>query len=327
MVAIAVFGTRAVEQQGHIVVFLVVVVLLQFRQHAAVHKPRADYEERDVYDMANDGGIGHDVYGRAVQENVVVLLLQGFHHRHQAGRIEQFRGVGRYFADWQEVKVGHIAVLIVGIGVCVERMPHDEMLKGVFLTAEIVSKARRGLVYKLRKRATAQVEVDADDAAAPDGKRCPKVGGDERLARTRVERGEHDHLAALFHPCHIFEVRAHHAVCLVCDVAAMQLHHKVVFLFQLFSLRCPPQRQFAHVRDREILEVFAPAHLRVAHFLDDEISGGQSHSYGESKENEAFFIWKCRCGAAPRRGDKLRVVSGERLAQLVFLPLLQQEEI
>ena len=97
-----------------------------------------------------------------------------------------------------------------------------------YLSVEVVGESLLRTAGKLRQGATAQVEVDADDAAVADGKGRAKVGGDEGLAAARVERCEHDNLTLLFLVGHELQIGTHHTVGLVGDVATVLAHHEAV---------------------------------------------------------------------------------------------------
>lgn len=103
-VAVVVLGIGAVEQHGHVVVALLVVVPLQFGKHAALQQSGADDEDGDVGLVADDGGIGHNLHGGTVNEDVVVVLAQLVEHGLQLRRVEQLRGVGGRFAHRQDVE-------------------------------------------------------------------------------------------------------------------------------------------------------------------------------------------------------------------------------
>ena len=325
VVAVVVLGVGAVEQDSHVVVLLLVVVLLQLGQHAALQQAGTDDEDRDVGLVADDRGVGDNLHRRAVDEDVVVVLAQLVEHRLELRRVEQLGGVGGYLTHRQDVDGLHGGA--VGTLLLAERMVDDELAVVVGLAAEVVRQALLRLVDELRQGAAAQVEVDADDAAVADGERRAEVGGDERLAAAGVERREHDNLTCLLLVGHELQVRTHHAVGLVGDVAAVLAHHEAVALGYLLALLGLPQGQLADVGDGEVLEVLTTADLRVAHLAEDEEGGGKGQGDGEGHQQDAVTLWGGGLAAAPRVGDDARVVGGERLRQLVLLALLQEEEI
>ena len=112
VVTVVVFGIGAVEQHGHVVVLFLVVVLLQLGQHAALQQPSTDNEDGEVSLTTDDGGIGHNLNGGTVNEDVVVLLTQLVEHGLQLGRVEQLCGVRRYLTHRQEVECFDICVLL-----------------------------------------------------------------------------------------------------------------------------------------------------------------------------------------------------------------------
>ncbi len=56
--------------------------------------------------MADDGGIGNNLDGRTVDEDVIVVLTQVIEHGLELGGVEQFGGVGRNFTNWKDVQLG-----------------------------------------------------------------------------------------------------------------------------------------------------------------------------------------------------------------------------
>ena len=91
-------AVRAVQDKGHVPVFLVGIEFLYLRQHAAVEQAGTDNEQGDVCQFVDDGGIGYDLHRRAVDEDVVVLLAKVAYQLFQTLCEQEFRRVGRYHA-------------------------------------------------------------------------------------------------------------------------------------------------------------------------------------------------------------------------------------
>ena len=143
MVSIVVFGIGGVEHDGHVVIFLLLVVSLQFGQHGTLQQTCTYDEERDVGLSADDGGIGHNLHRGAVDEDEVVFLAQLVEHGLQLGRIEQLGWVRGRFTHWQEVDglsslalLGSFAVLLFSHS---QRLAYDKFVVVVGLSAQIVS--------------------------------------------------------------------------------------------------------------------------------------------------------------------------------------------
>ena len=66
-------AVRAVQDERQVSVFLVGVEPLYLRQHAAVEQPRSDNEQGDIRQLVDDGGVGHDLHRRAIDEDVCLL--------------------------------------------------------------------------------------------------------------------------------------------------------------------------------------------------------------------------------------------------------------
>ena len=96
-------GIGAVEDHRHIVVLLVLIVLLQLGEHGALQEAGADNKKGDVALMADDGGIGNNLHGGTVDEDIVVKRAQLVEHGLETGTVEQLGGVGGHLADGENV--------------------------------------------------------------------------------------------------------------------------------------------------------------------------------------------------------------------------------
>lgn len=128
-----------------------------------------------------DDGVGHRHGGRAVDEDVVVLLAQFLHQFVELVREEHLRGVGRLNAG-----VDHIEVVVdAGLG--------DQLVE-FGGSCEVTGDARLAVaVAQLGREGVApEVEVDQQHPLAGHGQRRRQIRRHEGLARVGVRRGEED---------------------------------------------------------------------------------------------------------------------------------------
>ena len=111
MVAIAVVAvatlTRvgAVEDDGHIVELLLVVIAFDDGKHVAVHQAGTDDENGHVCPLGDDTGVGNDVDRGTVEEDGVVVLTEFAEELLEAGAEQQLGGVGRNGAHGDDINV------------------------------------------------------------------------------------------------------------------------------------------------------------------------------------------------------------------------------
>src|SRR5690606_27434773 len=70
----------------------------------ALGLPGADDEEQAVGDASDDGGVGHHVERRRVDDDGVVLIVEALDEGAHSRRGEELGGIGRYGAGAQEVE-------------------------------------------------------------------------------------------------------------------------------------------------------------------------------------------------------------------------------
>ena len=99
----AVGGGGAVEKDGHVGELLVLVVTLDHGEHVALHEVGTDNEDVQVGPLGDDARVGHNLHGRTVEEDEVVLAVQGVEQVLQLGVEEQLGGVGRYGAHGDDI--------------------------------------------------------------------------------------------------------------------------------------------------------------------------------------------------------------------------------
>ena len=106
-VAVAAVGTLgAVEDDGEVLETLLVVDLLKLGKHGAVEQAGADDEERAVGCLLQYLGVGDDVDGGTVDEDVVVGIAHLGDKSLKPAVLKEFGGVGRYLAYGQDMEVG-----------------------------------------------------------------------------------------------------------------------------------------------------------------------------------------------------------------------------
>lgn len=85
----------AVQDEGHVAVFLLIIQAVKLGEHGALKQTGADDEESAVHVFVDDLGVGHDFDGRTVDYHVVVLRLEPADKLSESGRFEQLCGVRR----------------------------------------------------------------------------------------------------------------------------------------------------------------------------------------------------------------------------------------
>lgn len=85
----------AVEDEGHAGVFLLLIEAVELGEHRALEQSGTDDEEGPVGIPVDDLGVGHDLDGRTVDEDVVVLRAQLGHQLGKPRRLEQLGRVRR----------------------------------------------------------------------------------------------------------------------------------------------------------------------------------------------------------------------------------------
>ncbi len=322
LVAVAAVGFGAVEQEGHVVVFLGRVVFLDLAEHRALEQAGPHDEEGDVGERGHEVGVGNDLDGRAVEEDVVVFFAEFGQKLGQAGFGEEFGRVGRRGADGQDVE-GFTAGLV-----------DHERVPVVGLAAEPVGEAPFGLAGEDAQGALAQVKVEDDGLLALDREGVGEVGGDEGLAGADVEGGDHQDLAAGILAAHELEVGAHDAEGFVDDVAAVGLDDDLA-VFGAVGDQVPFEEallalgrgELAEEGGGEVLQVLTAAHGRVEDLLEVEPGEGDREAEQQGDEVDHLLVGGDGGAGAAGGSDDPGVVGGEGLRELILLTLLEEEEI
>ena len=321
-VAVAAGGLGAVEQEGHVVVLLGAVVFLHLAEHGALEQAGTHDKDGDVGERGDQVGVGHDLDRRAVEEDVVVALPKLVEERGQARLGEELGGVRRHSADGKDIQ-----------SVAADLMD-DERGPVVAVAVEVVGEAPFGLSGQGAQRTFAQVEVEDDDLLALDRKGGGQVGGDEGLAGSDVEGGDHQDFAAGVLAAHELEVGPHDAEGLVDHVSAVG-HDDDLAVFGVVGDLDPVEDvlflvgrgQLAEEGGGHILEVFAAADGGVEDFLEVEPGERNREAEQESDQIDHFLVRSDRGAGTGGRGHDTGVVGGEGLREFIFLAFLEEEEV
>lgn len=98
----------AVEDYGHMLVFLFFVEAVELGQHRALEQTGADNEDGPVNELVDNLGVGDNLDGRAVDDDIVVAGAHAVDKLAEARRFEQFGGVRRNGADREHMERRHV---------------------------------------------------------------------------------------------------------------------------------------------------------------------------------------------------------------------------
>lgn len=94
-VAVPASGTfRAVQYHAEVPETFLLIDVFQFGQHAAIQQAAAYHEDGTVRQFLDNLRVGHDVDGRTVYEDIVVLAAKRPYQGGQLAVLQQFRRVG-----------------------------------------------------------------------------------------------------------------------------------------------------------------------------------------------------------------------------------------
>ena len=111
-VAVPASGTfRAVQYHAEVPETFLLIDVFQFGQHAAIQQAAAYHEDGTVRQFLDNLRVGHDVDGRTVYEDIVVLAAKRPYQGGQLAVLQQFRRVGGDGADGEDMQV---VVFLVG---------------------------------------------------------------------------------------------------------------------------------------------------------------------------------------------------------------------
>lgn len=102
----------AVQDEGHVAVFLLIIQTVKLGEHRALEQVGSDDEEGAVHVFVDNLGVGHDFVGRTVDYHVVVLRLEPGNQLSEPRGFEQLCGVRWNRADGEDEEgvdfvVGH----------------------------------------------------------------------------------------------------------------------------------------------------------------------------------------------------------------------------
>ena len=137
---------------------------------------------------------------------------------------------------------------------------------------------------------------------------------------------------------HELQVGAEHAECLVDDVALARLHHDAAHLLALLPeldalaergtvLAAEPIGYLAEEGDGNVLEILAPPDGGVHVLTHEDDDHGDEEAQHERHEQDVAADGRHGLDVARRGRDDAGVVGGERLAELVLLTFLEEEEV
>ena len=204
---------RAVQYDGHVLETLFVVHPLQFGQHAAFQQSGAHHEKGAVGLLFDDLRVGHDVDGRTVDKDIIILSAQFLNECFEAGFCQQLCRVGRNGAGGQQVQVRVIRIIL------------NQVVQAVFPFAEVIAQPFCVPVHIGGCRTVPHVAIYDQHPFAFQRKGRRRVDGQEGLSASRIERSKEEHarpvvLTGIQDKLH---VGAQHAECFVHHVATARL--------------------------------------------------------------------------------------------------------
>lgn len=243
----------AVQNEGHVAVFLLIIQAVKLGEHRALEQVGADDEEGAVHVFVDNLGVGHNLNRGTVDYHVVVLRLEPADKLSEPGRFEQLCGVRWNGADREDEQC---VDFVIG---------HDEPVDVCLHAAEVVGEAEFGRADILRYGAVAHVAVYYQHTLILQGDGHAEVDGYERFTGAGIERCECYDASALNGVAQELDVGAQHAERFVDDVALAGLDHDqlavgVVFFF----LGGAVLGYLAGEGCGEVLDVLASAHSGVA---------------------------------------------------------------
>ena len=183
LIAITAGSLGAVKKYDKVVIALGGVVLVDLREHGTFEEASANDKDGHVCERSDYVCIRHDLDGRTVEEDVVIVRAQFLDQRGQTRLGKKLCRVGRHGADGKGVE-----------GVVVD-VVNDQRSPVVGAAVEIVGDALLGLSGKCAEGTFAKVKVDYEDLLALDSQNGSEVTGDESLSGTDIERCDHQYLA------------------------------------------------------------------------------------------------------------------------------------
>ena len=214
----------------------------------------------------------------------------------------------------------------------------DDALQVVGSAIQIVAQALGRTAYEHRGGTMAQVTVDDEHLLLLDGERHRHVGSQVALAGTRIEGSKEDDVLFRMRSDGELEVGTQYAECLVHDVALASLHHNLAGFLLLLPeldallqgrtvLAADIERNLAQEWDGYVLQVLAATNGGVHVFTHEDDDHRNEEAQHECHQQDVAAHRCHRQVAACRRSDDTGIIGGESLGELVFLTLLEEEEI
>ena len=144
----------------------------------------------------------------------------------------------------------------------------DDLVDVIDTTGKVIGHTHVRYLDMGAKGTLTYIEVDQDDLLVREGEAHRQIDGHERLAGSRIERGEHHHLhVLLLHP-HEVHIGTHDTERLRNRVAAVLMHHHFVLVLLV------AHRYLAQERHGEYpLHILPRAYLRIADHQQPQDTG------------------------------------------------------
>ena len=214
----------------------------------------------------------------------------------------------------------------------------DDALQVVGSAIEVITQALGRIAYEHRGGTMAEVTVDDEHLLLLDSERHGDVGSQIALAGTRIKGSDDDDVLFRMRSDGELEVGTQYAECLVHDVALASLHHNLTHLLRLLPeqnellqgwtiLAADIERNLAQEWDGYVLQILAATHGGVHVFTHEDDDHRDEEAQCECHQQDVAAHRSHRQVAACRRSDNTGVIGGKSLGELVFLTLLEEEEI
>lgn len=152
---------HAVEDEGHVLVFVRSIETLDIREDFLVHVAGPHDEDSHVHKFCDDAGICHDVDRRTIQEDVVILVTHLLDHVPEPFGKQELCRVRRKVSDREKVEVRSQLVHI-----------RSEVID---FAVQIGSYSCMDHIQRLAQRSLAKVQIDHDDLRSLEGHAGGKV--------------------------------------------------------------------------------------------------------------------------------------------------------
>lgn len=321
-VAVGTAALGAVQDDGHVRELLFGVNVLQLAQHAALQQAGTDHKDGAVGILRQDVGIGHQLDGRTVYQDIVVTGTEVGKQCLQALARQQLRRIGRNGAHRQHVETDSFGGR------------HHDVVDALHLTGQVITQPVVGGTDIDRGGTAAQVTVDDQHPLSLEGQRGGDVDGQEGLAAAGIEGSQQDDLPRSRLGGHKLQVGPQHPEGLVHHVPPAFLHHDFglgqrsnFFPEQAGTAHLAVKGNLAHKGQGEVLQVLPAPYPGIHAFLQEDDDHRKEQAQGKADQQDVLLHRSRGNHGAGGRGDDPGVVGGKGLRKLVFLPLLEEEEV